>query len=461
MANQSHISRRASLARLSIGLPLTASQSGRSAPPTAKATDPVRSCIFVFFYGGPSHLETWDPKPEAPANIRGEFSAIDTTVPGIRIGEHLPAMARVMHHCAIVRSMHHGNRLHDSASIETFTGRPGLQGDREEFAPIPQFYPSHGALVSKLLPGHDSIVRHAALPHLIHNVVTTPCQGGGFLGSQLDPFLFSGDPARLMYRIEGLEQLQNLDQRRIAERLRLLEQISPAQVTLSDTLDLSSLYQNAADLLQSELLRNVMDLQKEPVSLRERYGMNAVSAVPGDGAAAAADCRSIRGQNLLLARRLAEAGIPFINVNDFRQQGQNWDSHADNFTQHRRYLLPQADQALASLIEDLHDRGLLQSTLVIAAGEFGRTPQINGNAGRDHWPDCYSVLLAGGGINGGQVYGASDRLGAYPDAAPVTPADLAATILWRFGISPQTEIVDRNGRPHRASSGEPLRSLFS
>ena len=467
MANNPDIPRRDSLARLSIGLPLAAISSGTlhsgafARVAASSADHSIRSCIFVFFYGGPSHLEMWDPKPDAPASVRGEFSPIETTVPGIYIGEHLPAMARVMHHCAIVRSMHHGNRLHDSASIETFTGRPGLQGDREEFAPIPQFYPSHGAMVSRLLSGRDSIVRHAALPHLIHNVVTTPCQGGGFLGSQLDPFLFSGDSSRLMYRIEGLEQLQNLDQPRIAARLQLLQRISTQNSQITVPAGLSGLYQNAADLLQSELLRSVMDLESEPIEVRERYGMSTIAAEPGHGAAAAADCRPIRGQNLLLARRLVEAGIPFVNVNDFRQQGQNWDSHADNFTQHRRYLLPQADQALAALIEDLHERGLLESTLVIAAGEFGRTPQINGNAGRDHWPDCYSVLLAGGGINGGQVYGASDKLGAYPDAAPTTPADLAATILWRFGISPQAEIIDRNGRPHRASSGEPLLTLFS
>jgi uncharacterized protein (DUF1501 family) len=170
--------------------------------------------------------------------------------------------------------------------------------------------------------------------------------------------------------------------------------------------------------------------------------------------------RQMRGQNLLLARRLVEAGVPFVNVYDFKQQGQNWDAHFNNAGQHKNHLLPQADQALAALLSDLDERGLLGSTLVVGLGEFGRTPKINGQGGRDHWPDCYSVLLAGGGVAGGAVYGASDRMGAYPAIDPVTPGDLAATIFWRFGIDPASEIHDRTGRPHRLASGEPIKRLF-
>jgi uncharacterized protein (DUF1501 family) len=170
--------------------------------------------------------------------------------------------------------------------------------------------------------------------------------------------------------------------------------------------------------------------------------------------------RQMRGQNLLLARRLVEAGVPFVNVYDFKQQGQNWDAHFRCANQHKTHLLPQADQSLSALIEDLDARDLLDSTLVVAMGEFGRTPRINKEAGRDHWPDCYTVLLAGGGVRGGAVFGASDRIGAYPARDAVTPGDLAATIFWRFGIDPATEIHDRSGRPHRLATGEPLRSLF-
>ena len=164
----------------------------------------------------------------------------------------------------------------------------------------------------------------------------------------------------------------------------------------------------------------------------------------------------------LLARAVAgEAGVPFVNVYDSKQQGQNWDSHSDNFTQHKDHLLPPADRALSALIEDLEERGLLESTLVVATGEFGRTPRINKNAGRDHWPDCYSMLLAGGGVKGGAIFGASDAIGAYPASSPVTPADLAATIYWRFGLHPEDEIPDQSGRPYRLADGRPIRALFS
>jgi hypothetical protein len=170
--------------------------------------------------------------------------------------------------------------------------------------------------------------------------------------------------------------------------------------------------------------------------------------------------RQMRGQNLLLARRLVEAGVPFVTINDYKQQGQNWDAHATGFQEHRHYLLPPFDQSMSALIEDLDARGLLDTTLVIAVGEFGRTPRINATAGRDHWPDCYSVFLAGGGVRGGSVHGASDRIGAYPALDPVTPADFAATIFWRFGIDPATEIHDLTGRPYRLTDGEPIRRLF-
>lgn len=427
----------------------------------------IRSCIFVFYYGGPSHLDTYDLKPSAPSTVRGEFNPIDTTVPGIQISEHLPQMARVMHHCAIVRSMHHTNRLHDSASTEMFTGRQGLQGDREEFAPIPQFFPSHGAVVNHLQPPESQRtnqlpVAHAALPWLIHNVVTTPCQGGGFLGQQFDPFEINADLPALRYQVDMLRRLDQLSPGRIQHRRDLLAKLDVINTSVSNprTVQLNEHSRRAIELLDSTALHSALDISQEDAATRERYGLTSPVAQPGDAAAALASGRDLRGQNLLLARRLVEAGVPFVNVNDFRQQGQNWDAHADNFGQHRQYLLPQADRGLAALIEDLEERGLLESTLVVASGEFGRTPVINASAGRDHWPDCYSLVLAGGGINGGQVFGSSDRIGAYPETDPVTPADLAATIFWRFGIDPATEIRDTTGRPHRVATGDPIRRLF-
>jgi hypothetical protein len=222
----------------------------------------------------------------------------------------------------------------------------------------------------------------------------------------------------------------------------------------------------AYQLLESEAVRQALDIEQESVRTRERYGYYpvAVSVGEGGGGTNGAELgmdRHMRGQNLLLARRLVEAGVPFINVYDFKQQGRNWDAHFKVFNQHKTHLLPAADHGLSALIEDLDARGLLDTTLVIAMGEFGRTPRINRDGGRDHWPDCYSVMLAGGGVKGGYVHGASDRFGAYPAAGGVTPADLAATIFWRFGINPATEIHDITGRPYRIADGEPIRSLFA
>ena len=214
-------------------------------------------------------------------------------------------------------------------------------------------------------------------------------------------------------------------------------------------------------LMDAKEFHDALDIDREPHSVREQYGLYEYVAPPSTGGASeAAYARNMRGQNLLMARRLVEAGVPFVNVYDYKQQGQNWDAHVDNFGQHKRNLLPAADRGLAALINDLDDRGLLESTLVIVTGEFGRTPTINRNGGRDHWPDCYTVLLAGGGVPGGFVYGASDRIGAFPIDRPVTPADLAATIYWRFGIDPRTEIHDHLGRPHAIARGEPIRELF-
>jgi hypothetical protein len=424
---------------------------------------PIRSCIFVFLYGGPSHLDTFDMKPDAPAEIRGEFKPVATSVPGLQISEHLLHLAKVMHKVAIVRSLHHTNRLHDSAGTELYTGRQGPKGDREEFSPIPQFFPCHGAVLHRLrsltLPAP---VHHAVLPWLFHNVVDVPCQGGGFLGSAFDPFPIIGDPKSRSFRADSLKRPSELTLSRIGGRRRLLTQLDhTVSSAAKPARELSHLYDRAYGLLESKRLRDALRIDREPQSVRKKYGLDETDgARGGTNGAEHAYGRNLRGQSLLLARRLVEAGIPFVNVNDFRQQGQNWDSHADNFNQHKKHLLPPIDRALAALIDDLDQRGLLESTLVVAAGEFGRTPQINKSAGRDHWPDCYSILLAGGGVRGGMVYGASDRHGMYPDRDPVTPADLAATIYQRFGISPRTEIHDTTGRPWRISDGRALTALF-
>ena len=421
----------------------------------------IRSCIFVFYYGGPSHLDTFDMKPKAPAEIRGEFQPIATSVPGLQICEHLPHLAKIMHKVAIVRSLHHTNRLHDSASTELFTGRQGPKGDREEFAPIPQFFPCHGAVVHYLSRHVRRDVHHASLPWLFHNVIDVPCQGGGFLGSRFDPFLVDGDPKKSSFRADSLKRPAGLSLQRIDKRRSLLRRLDFGDSAKSpQSRRLADLYDRAYELLGSQRLHAALQVERESDETRMRYGLVSGGIRGGGNGAQRGYGRNLRGQSLLMARRLVEAGVPFVNVNDFRQQGQNWDSHADNFNQHKKYLLPAMDRSLAALIDDLDERGLLETTLVVAAGEFGRTPKINNNAGRDHWPDCYSILLAGGGIRGGAVYGTSDRHGAYPDLDPVTPADLAATIYDRFGFSPRTEIHDKTGRPWRLADGRPITRIF-
>lgn len=438
-------------------------------PPQA-ATSPIKACIFVFLYGGPSHLDTFDPKPNAPADVRGEFTTIETSVPGLRICEHLPHIARVMHHIGLVRSMSHAARLHDSGSIHMLTGRPLEGPDRELFAPTPQYFPSHGSVCTALgfgrgvetSDGRQAIgVPYAALPYVFQNVVPTPCQGGGFLGTRWDPLQIDVDPARQLYRVDSLQPRDGLATGRVASRRSLLTQLERG-VPRTDAL--AAFYDRAAELLGSTRLAEAIDLSREPASVRQRYGFGAAPAPRGEvngGGGEMGFAREMRGQNFLLARRLVEAGVPFVNVYDFKQQGQNWDAHVNCASQHKHHLLPQFDHGLSSLILDLEERGLLASTLIVVSGEFGRTPRINANAGRDHWPDCSTVLLAGGGVTGGAVYGASDRLGEYPALNPCRPADLAATIFDRFGLDPRTEIHDQTNRPYPISAGEPLRALFA
>jgi hypothetical protein len=453
-----------------LGLSLTGLLEARALarPIESLGLPPLKACIIVFYYGGPSHLDTYDLKPDAPAELRGEFKPISTSVPGTFVCEHLPKMARLMHKVALVRSMHHQNRLHDSASTEALTGRQAPTGDREEFGPIKQVFPCYGAALNYLRAELQLDIPHAALPFVFHNVIDVPCQGGGFLGSTYNPLQINVDPLKRAYSAGALALPTGQSVESVQERRRLLMSLQDKSLAAQQSSEVGRwelTSGKAFQLLQSEPLRRALDLSQESTQTRDRYGYGPAPVAVGSGGgggngAEMGFARQMRGQNLLLARRLVEAGVPFVNVFDFRQQGQNWDAHHQNFSQHKDHLLPLADQSLSALIEDLESRGLLDTTLVVAMGEFGRTPKINANGGRDHWPDCYTVLLAGGGVHGGSVFGASDRTGAFPARDPVSPADLAATIFWRFGIDPSSEIHDLTGRPWRVADGQPLRSLF-
>jgi hypothetical protein len=408
---------------------------------------PIQSCILLFYYGGPSHLDTWDMKPHAPQEVRGEFRPIATRVPGIRISEHLPRSAGVMDKLAIVRSLHHPMRNHNSAAVEALCGRTPLRGDLELLSDDRDSFPCYGAGLSYLTPAGRATPMHVALPHVMYNIVTLPGQNAGFLGAAHNPLQVTRDPNDPAFRVDDLNLPADLPLPRLQQRRSLLSRIDVPGRGREPGVEprAMTVYQERAfNLLHSAEVRRAFALAEESAPLRERYGRNTL------------------GQSLLLARRLVEAGVRFINVNDKVHNGQlaNWDSHENNFGRLKNDLLPPADQAFAALIEDLDARGLLETTLVIALAEFGRTPRINGSAGRDHWPDCFSAVLAGGGVQGGVVYGSSDRFAAYPATDPVTPGDLAATLFWRFGLDPATELRDATGRPYRLAEGEPIRELF-
>ncbi|HEY2252448.1 MAG TPA: DUF1501 domain-containing protein, partial [Planctomycetaceae bacterium] len=375
--------------------------------PNRLRRSPIKSVILVFHYGGPSHLETYDPKPLAPAEARGEYQTIATAVPGIVVGEYLPRVAKIMDRLTLVRSMHHPMRNHNAAAAETLTGRTPVSGDLELLANESRSYPTLGSSVNYALGSAAHVLPYVALPYTIYNVVELPGQTPGFLGGQYDRFQVTGNPNNPDFRISSLQPPANRQSSELISREQLLHALD--LLPASDPLAKMRNYQERAlQLVSSDSVRKSFEIDQEKAQVRDRYG------------------RNLLGQSLLLARRLVEGGVNFVTVFDGERNGQdaNWDSHQTIFPRHRQ-LIPPADQGFSALIEDLEARGLLESTLVIAMGEFGRTPKINNNAGRDHWPDCYTVVLAGGGIRGGQVYGASDKIGAYLDRDPVSPADLA------------------------------------
>jgi hypothetical protein len=432
-----------SLGWLTSALPLSVHRQAHADEIPAKSRlAPIKSVIIVFHYGGPSHFETYDPKPNAPLGVRGEYGTISTAVPGTIVGEHLPRVAAIMDRLAIVRSMHHPMRNHNAAAAEALTGRTPLSGDLELLADESRSFPTLGSSVSYALGPRAHILPYVALPYTIYNVVQLPGQTPGILGGAYDRFQVQGNPNNPDFRISSLEPRTQRREIEATARERLLHSLDalPASEPLSK---MRGYQERALQLVSSDAVRESFDIAREDGRLRDRYG------------------RNLLGQSLLLARRLVESGVNFVTVFDGERNGQdaNWDSHEKIFPRHKQ-LIPPADQGFSALIEDLAARGLLESTLVVAMGEFGRTPKINAIAGRDHWPDCYSVVLAGGGVRGGAIHGASDKIGAYPDRDPVLPADLAATIFWRFGIDPAQEIHDQTGRPIRLADGQPLASLF-
>jgi len=410
---------------------------------TGGGRTPIKSCILLFYYGGPSHLDTWDMKPNAPREVRGEFQPIATTAPGVMVCDQMPRMARVMDRVAVIRGMHHPMTNHNAAAVEALCGRTPLKGDLELLAndPLADF-PCYGSALSHLMPDRSAMPPHIALPHIMYNVVMLPGQTAGFLGSKHEPLRILRDPNAAEFRVPELELPAGLTMADLEGRESLLKIVN-AQSAVAESQaaagGLDPYYQRAFNILHSPEVRRSLDIGQEDARTRDRYGRNT------------------HGQSVLLARRLVESGVRFVTVFDKVHNGlDNWDTHVNNFGRLKDTLLPPTDMAMSALIEDLTDRGLLDSTLVIAIGEFGRTPRVNKEGGRDHWPYCFSVCMAGGGVRGGAVYGASDKIGGRPDSNGSTPGDLAATIFARFGLDPAAEIRDPTGRPFHLATGTPL-----
>ncbi|MDA0283474.1 MAG: DUF1501 domain-containing protein [Planctomycetota bacterium] len=452
--------RMASLAASSLGgvvnaQPLLAGV-GSSHPGKAKR------CIYIFLCGGPSQPDLWDMKPEAPSGLRSEFQPIQTSVPGIVFSELLPQVSRHADKLALIRSMTHDDNGHGTAIARSLLGMLPPRPNEEHVAR--DDHPGLGAILHKTLGGPGRLPAWVVLPRSF-TTSSPPYKGqaGGFLGTAYDPLVFdkekkgslSDDPLR----VGSLELLDGTSQARLAGRCGLRENLArPLAGTKISQAD--EAFEQAFHLLLSPEVRSAMDLEREPARVRDRYGRNEY------------------GQSFLMARRLVQSGVRFVNVfwTFFDKKGCQfnlWDNHGSESDAcgidgqltgrqqlTHQYCTPSFDRSFSALLEDLAESGMLDDTLVVVAGEFGRTPRINKTAGRDHWAPCYTQLLAGGGVRGGQVWGASDAQGAYVKDAPVTPDDFAATILHAFGLEAETPVPDITGRPVRVTTGRAVTNLF-
>jgi hypothetical protein len=408
----------------------------------------AKSCILIFLWGGPSQLDTWDLKPTAPEDVRGPFRPISTSTPGILISEHFPFLAQQSHRLAIVRSMSHDDPAHLSTAHRILTGHLAPTPFSDAAGPSARDWPHLGAIVSKLRPTNGSMPSAVSMPWTVMHPAApggkAPGQDAGWLGKAYDPFHLDGDPNTAGFRVEGLGPPHGITSGRLTARRALLSRLAEARDTCGkEPLSWDRFQKRALDALVSAEARAAFDIDCEGPRLRDRYG------------------RHVHGQCLLLARRLIEAGVGLVTVN-WHDDGQNfWDTHGDNFNHLKNRLMPPADQGFSALLDDLASRGLLDETLVVWVGEFGRSPRINkANSGREHWPHCYSAVLAGAGVRGGTIFGASDRWAAYPANDPVSPDDLGATILYALGVDPATMVKDALDRPLRINEGAPLLPLF-
>lgn len=419
----------------------------------------ARACIFLFMWGGPSQLDTLDMKPNAPAEIRGEFKPVPSVVPGMQICEHFQQLSQRTDKVAIIRSLGHNDPAHLSSAHATLTGHLARVRPSDAEPPSEMDTPHLGSVISHLrntgqLTGaandQSSLPGFVTMPWKAYHPAApggqAPGQHGGWLGRTVDPFLLTGDPNANNWSVPALQLLEGTSEGRLVARQRLLDLIEQQQQGIAKSMagrTMTTHQATAVDFLTSQKVRRAFDLTLESSETRDRYGRNT------------------HGQCVLLARRLVEHGVPLVSIN-WHNDGKNfWDTHGNNFNRLRNDLIPPADRALSALLDDLDERGLLDETLIAWVGEFGRRPTIStANAGREHWPNCYSGILAGGGIRGGSVFGASDAQAGYPSDSPVTPQDYAATILHAMGIPRNAVLHDRQQRPHFLYAGQPIHALF-
>ena len=441
-----------------LGLTMPKFLQAQAAPKTAASRGIIpraKSVIFLFQFGGPSHIDMFDRKPNAPEGIRGPLSGIPTNLPGLEVCEGMERVAKVMDKVTLIRSVTHSMKNHNSAAYYALTGHaPPLDDIR--LRDSLDLYPSYASVVDRLAPNHGEMPTSISYPYVIRDGSVTPGQHASFLGKAHDPFLITQDPNAPDFRLPELSLPENVSYERLTAR-RELQKMVDAQARLLDYSTLAqgmdAYYEKALAMLHSERLRRAFDLSSEPEVLREAYG------------------RTSYGQSLILARRLVEAGTKFVtvyfssNIGGQSTKGGGWDTHGFNNTRMypiiKDYHLPITDQTLPVFLNDMDNRGLLDETLVVWMGEFGRTPRINGNASRDHWPDCYTVMLAGGGVKRGFIHGASDKNGAYPAENPVRPDDLAATMFYLLGIDPHTEVYGVGDRPLPIAAGNPVMDVLA
>ncbi len=419
-----------------------------SAAASSKRGDAIGNCITIFLVGSPGQVDTWDMKPNAPENIRGKFKPIQTNVNGVQICEHFPLMARMMDKVSLIRSLHHKTGpTHENGQRWMMTGHD-FNADNIK--------PHVGSIVSRVFGSRGDLPANVILPGPIGNTGAGPLHGqqAGYLGSAHEPFFLGADPAMPNFKVADLDVPQGESGSRLDARKRLLEQVDELQrrTETRSTQAHDASYERAFRLLTSTEAKKAFDLKAENDKLRDRYGRNTF------------------GQSCLMARRLIESGVRYVTVNHFDTVfGQScWDMHADGgglnntYLDYERHLCPQFDWAYSALLQDLDERGLLENTVVAVVSEFGRTPQINGRGGRDHYPAAWTNFLAGGKIRGGQVVGSTDKIGARPADSPVEPPQVIASILQGMGINLDTTMMPGPGeRPVRLVEAEPIRQLFA